>query len=142
MFLTQMCLLNMNVFFQLLTLPPHLDLIVMKWPHPWPLCWVHCAACPNGFSYHLTSHNGQVLDHSMLHNYIYTSSMFQFITLFLNGLPSLAFFLLSTKLNFQIFKKFKHNKMPFTIGFFYEAVIFLPHIGRIIPWYICIEFRN
>jgi hypothetical protein len=47
---------------------------------------------------------------------IYTSSMFQFITQFLNGLPSLAFFLLSRKLNFQIFKKFKHNKIPCTIS--------------------------
>jgi hypothetical protein len=125
-FVTQMCLLNMNAFFQLLKLPPHSDLIiVMEWPHPWPLCWVDCAACPNGLSCHLTAHNGQVLVHSMLHKYIYTSSMFQFITQFLNGLPSLASFLLSRKLNFQIFKKFKHNKMPCTINFFLWGCYFL-----------------
>lgn len=129
-------------FFQLLKLPPHSDLIVMEQPHPWPLCWVRCAACPNGLSCQLTAHNGQVLDHSMLHKYIYTSSMFQFVTQFLNGLPSLASLLLSRKLNFQIFKKFKHNKMPCAINFLRDCNFLATYSCRIIPLYICIEFRN
>jgi hypothetical protein len=32
---------------------------------------VCCAACHNGLGCHLTAHDGQVLDHSMLHKYIF-----------------------------------------------------------------------
>jgi hypothetical protein len=36
-------------------------------PHPCcPLCWVCCLAHPNGLDLHLTQHNGQGLDHSIV----------------------------------------------------------------------------
>jgi hypothetical protein len=44
-----------------------LDLNVMELCHPYPLCWVQHQAQPNGLAWHLTQHNGQGLDYSIVH---------------------------------------------------------------------------
>jgi hypothetical protein len=43
------------------------DLYEMEWPHTCPLCWLCCIAQPNRLALAPTQHNGEGLDHSVVH---------------------------------------------------------------------------
>lgn len=57
---TQICLFNMCVFFEIVeSATPTPDLIVMEWHCPCPLSWVCHLAHLNGLTWHLNLDNGQ-----------------------------------------------------------------------------------